>query len=124
MVKGIRNRVFVLLAAIWILMGVASCEKPDNLPQLEIHVLDLAGRPVSSAYAALFITYDEWIMQDNPVQAWRKTGIDGKVLFTDLQEISYYIYIRSGDADNTLNEIRTTGSLSANQRRILTVHIQ
>jgi len=123
-VKGISNRVFVLLAAFWVLMGVASCEKPDNLPQLEIQVLDLAGRPVSGAYAALFASYDEWIMLDNPVQAWRKTGTDGKVLFTDLQEISYYIYIRSGDADNALNEIRTTGSLSANQRRILTVHIQ
>jgi len=104
--------------------GFYSCDKPENLPQLEIHVLDADNQPVSGAYAALFTTYEEWIALENPVQVWRKADADGHILLSDLDEIMYYIYVRSGEADNSLDEISTGQSLSVNERLVVVIHIQ
>lgn len=104
--------------------GFYACEKPANLPQLEIHVLDADNQPVSGAYAALFTSYEEWISLENPVQVWRKADPAGHILFSDLDEIPYYIYVRSGESDNSLDEISTGQSLSVNERLVVIIHIQ
>ncbi|MFH0762117.1 MAG: hypothetical protein V2A67_11505 [Bacteroidota bacterium] len=101
-----------------------ACEKPDNLPQMEIHILDADNQPVPGAYAALFANYEEWISLDNPVQVWRKSDAAGHILFSDLDEAIYYIYVRSGEADNALNEISTSQPLVMNERLVVVIHIQ
>lgn len=103
--------------------GFAACDKPDNLPQLEILVLNADNQPVPGAYAALFTSYEEWLSLKNPVQVWRKADADGHILFSDLQETMYYIYVRSGEADNALDEISTGQTLSVNERLVVVIHI-
>ena len=101
-----------------------ACDKPDNLPQLEIHVQGVDNQPLAGAYAALFSSYDEWVSQTNPVQVWRKADDAGRILFSDLDEIVYFVYVRSGGADNSLNEISTGHPLVVNERSVIVIHIQ
>lgn len=118
-------RIFGILTAICLMVGgFFACNKPDNLPQLEIHVLDADNQPVPGAYAALFTSYEEWISLKNPVQVWRKADAAGHILFSDLDEIIYYIYVRSGETDNSLDEISTGQSLNVNERLVVIIHIQ
>lgn len=100
------------------------CMKFDTPPQLEIQVLDETGGIVPGAYVGLFDSPEEWINRDNPIQVWRKTGADGKVLFVDLAEIRYYVYVRFDGKDNSLDQFSTFVSLSVNKRHTITVHIR
>lgn len=100
------------------------CVQVDTLPQLEIQVMDESGANVSGAYVALFDSADEWNKRENPVQVWRQTGSDGKVVFVDLKEISYYIYVRYDKKDNSLDEVSTLESLRMNQRDQIIIHIR
>jgi len=118
--KAARLLLVTGLCCVWL----AACERPDNLPQLEIVVLNTNLQPVEGTAVALFDSYEEWVALKNPVQVWRKTGTDGKVLFTDLQEMSYYMYARFGEQDNALDEITISEPLVINQRRTITIHIK
>jgi hypothetical protein len=122
----VRTKKILVIFTITCLMAAIffACEKPDNLPQLEIHVLDANDQPVPGAYAALFSSYEEWLSLDNPVQVWRKADVTGHILFTDLEETKYYIYVRYGDADNSLDEIITGEPLVINERVVVIIHIQ
>lgn len=105
-------------------MGFQSCEKQDNLPQLLILVLNEQNQPVAGAYVAIFRDYGSWQTRENPVQVWRSTTATGYVLFTDLEESDYFIYVRSGDKDNSMNEYHVSGPLEKNIRKKVEVHIQ
>ena len=113
--------VFVVAGLILVHTG---CAKIDILPQLEITVLDDSGAVVPGADAALFSSADDWNKRLNPVQAWRRSDAAGKVVFVDLKEITYYIYIRSLGKDNSLNEVFTTEPLQKNHKDQLTVHLR
>src|SRR5450759_2523557 len=81
------------------------CSKVDTLPQLEIQVLDEKGANISGAYVALFDSADEWNKRINPMQVWRQTDLNGKVVFVDLKEITYYFYVRFDGKDNSVGEV-------------------
>jgi hypothetical protein len=101
-----------------------ACSKPDTLPQLEILVLDKNNAGISGATVALFDSSEEWDKRLNPVQVWRSTDTEGKVLFVDLKEITYYIYVRFDGKDNSVGEVSTTQPLQVNQRTRIVVHIR
>ncbi|TSA34413.1 MAG: carboxypeptidase regulatory-like domain-containing protein [Porphyromonadaceae bacterium] len=101
-----------------------SCTKVDTLPQLEIQVLDENGANISGAYVALFDSADEWNNRINPIQVWRRTDSDGKVVFVDLKEITYYVYVRFDGKDNSVGEVSTSEPLQVNQRNKIVVHVR
>lgn len=118
--KHIINRIFMVILALFL----AGCMKFDTLPQLEIAVQDEQGAGVPGAYVGLFDSAEEWNRLVNPVQAWRRTGSDGKVLFVDLREITYYIYVRFDGKDNSLGEVSTADSLQMNQRSKIIIQVR
>ena len=121
--KARKSYILISLALTFAFLS-SGCMKVDTLPQLEIQVLDESGGTVTGAYVGLFDSQEEWINRDNPVQVWRKTGADGKVLFVDLKEVRYYLYVRFDGKDNSLDEYSTFVSLSVNKRHTITVHIR
>lgn len=120
------RRKFCILGSM--ILGLAlvpyGCIKVDTPAQLEISVLDDTGASVSGAYVALFDSNEEWNSRNNPVQVWRQTDSDGKVVFVDLKEITYYIYARFDGKDNSVGEISTMEKLQVNQRGKIFVHIR
>jgi hypothetical protein len=110
----------VLIVAV-LLQG---CLKFDNLPQLEIHVIDENGTSISGAYVALFDSAEEWSTRKNPVQVWRQTDSGGQVVFFDLKEITYYIYVRFDGKDNSVGGIFTAKVLQVNQRNKVVIGIR
>ncbi|MFA5815029.1 MAG: carboxypeptidase-like regulatory domain-containing protein [Bacteroidales bacterium] len=110
--------------ALCLALVLFGCIKVDTLPQLEILVLDEKGASISGAYVALFDSADEWNIRKNPVQVWRQTDSDGKVVFVDLKEITYYVYVRFDGKDNSVGEVSTTEPLQVNQRNKIVVHVR
>lgn len=103
---------------------LSGCIKVDTDPQLMIHVLDEKGAGVQGAYVALFENHDEWSKRINPVQVWRRTDSEGKVVFAGLRPDTYYIYARYDGKDNSTGEITTREALQENFRHIIIVHIR
>lgn len=117
---------YVTLALLSCLFAIvaAGCVKVDTPPQLEIQVLDAKGNPVSGAVAGLFESEQEWVRLTNPVQPWRRTGADGKVLFADLHEVTYFFYVRFNGTDNSLGEISLAEPLQRNRKHHIIVMIR
>jgi len=112
------------LFALILVIAFSGCNKFDTLPQLEIQVVDESGATISGAYAALFDSHEEWNKRINPVQAWRMTDPYGKVVFTDLKEITYYFYVRFDGKDNSAGEIFVSEPLKLNQKTIVIAHLR
>ena len=110
--------------AICLAFMLPGCVKVDTLPQLEILVLDEAGASISGAFVTLFDNAEEWNIRKNPVQVWRRTDSEGKVIFVDLKEITYYIYARFNGKDNSVGEVFTAEALKVNQRSMIVIHIR
>jgi len=86
--------------------------------------LDQDQAPLPDVLVALFSSREDWQHLENPVQAWRQTGPEGKVLFIDLKETTYWIYCRKGDRDNSFDEIMTDGDLKMNQKARILIHLR
>jgi hypothetical protein len=120
-----RNKLYIISSlALVFAFAIAGCTKFETLPQLEIQVVDESGSKIKGAYVALFNSTVDWAGRSNPVQVWRMTDSDGKVLFVDLQEIEYYVYVRFDGKDNSLDDISTFEPLTVNKRKVMTVHIR
>jgi len=102
---------------------LAACIKVDTPPALEITVIDQYNNAVSGALIAIFDSQEEWAMRENPVQAWKMTDTNGKVMFVNLQEINYFIYAEKDNLNNLKNEIRISDIILNNQIRIIRIHI-
>jgi hypothetical protein len=113
-----------ILVALFLIGALAGCAGFDNLPQLEIQVLDESGKQVPGAYVGLFTSETEWNKRENPRQAWRVTDSAGKVIFADLEEIPYYIYVRFEAKDNSSDEVIVTEPLRVNHRTQVVIHIR
>lgn len=103
--------------------SVSACIKVDTPPAIEITVLDSFNNVVSDALVAIFDNQDEWAMRENPLQVWKKTDINGKVLFLNLQERNYYVFAEKGNLSNLKTEILTNNKLLVNQIQSLRIHI-
>ena len=115
-----------IIVAIALIAGLLNtgCIKIETLPQLEIQVVDETGAIVSGASVALFDSSDEWNKRINPVQVWRQTDTSGKVLFVDLKEIKYFVYVRYDGKDNSVDEVSTDVALEVNTKKVMTIHIR
>lgn len=112
-------RVFIFL----ILLLPAACIQIDTPPSIEITVLDQFSNPVDQAAVALYSNLEQWGMGENPVQTWKLTNSEGKVIFVNLIEQNYYILAEKAELTNLKNEISTQVPLIANTRRQLIVHV-
>ena len=101
-----------------------SCTKIDTPPMLEIKVVNTNGQAVSGVMVALFNGLDEWSMLENPVQVWRETDTDGKVLFIDMIEEIYYFYADGDSLSNIGHEIKLLEPLRMNEKRQVTVTVE
>ncbi len=118
-----KYRFLVLLILMIIGFFQHSCLKPDISPRMEIKVINAAGDAVRGAYVSLFENIDEWGMQKNPMQVWKETNDDGKVLFIGLSEIVYYFYITKDNLDNSDGYISIEEPLMKNKVVIIEVTI-
>ena len=121
--KSYKLHILASIALMFALM-IQGCAKFETLPQLEIQVVDENGAKVPGAYVALFNSADEWAWRSNPLQVWRKTDAEGKVLFVDLREIEYFVYVRFDGKDNSMDEISTNAALALNTRKVITIHVR
>ncbi len=112
--------VFMMLAV----MGLSSCTKIDMLPQLELSVVNIEGQAVSGVIVGVFDQQDEWSMRENPVQTWRETDDNGRVLFIDLQEQIYFFYADGDTLNNVGNEIKLNEPLQLNELRKVRIIIE
>lgn len=100
-----------------------ACIKVDTPPSLEITVIDQFNHPVKEALVTIFDSQEEWAMRENPLQAWKMTDDNGKVMFLNLQETNYFIYAEKGKLNNLKNEIKTAEYLLNNQIRLIRIHV-
>lgn len=100
-----------------------ACIKVDTPPSLGITVIDQYNNPVKEALVTIFDSQEEWAMRENPLQAWKMTDDNGKVMFVNLQETNYFIYAEKGKLNNLKNEIKTAENLLDNQIRLIRIHV-
>ena len=96
-----------LLILATLLLFFASCEKKkevyvDNLPQLEITVLDITHTAVDGVSVTIFDNETDFKSNSNGIKT-SSTDSQGKVLFTDLEEKVYYFFAEKGDMNNLKN---------------------
>lgn len=103
---------------------LGSCRKIDTPPMLELTVVNTEGQSVSGVMVGLFDDLDQWGMLENPVQAWRETDVDGKVLFAGLREEIYYFYADADSLSNIGGKIKLTEPLRINETRQLRITIE
>lgn len=94
-----KNYLFVFL-----LLGLSfsACTKTnyeDNLPQLEITVINPLDDFVSNAKVSLFQNENDWNNKANSVSE-QSTDANGLVLFEDLEERTYYFLVQKGELNN------------------------
>lgn len=116
-----KGRIPAWILLLWLLP--AACMEVDTPPSLEVTVSDQFNNPVSGAAVALFADQEQWGMLENPVQVWKLTDEEGKVIFTNLFEQTYYIFAEKEARNNLKNEIKTPVPLMVNQRRLVIIHI-
>lgn len=114
----------ILLIILVIVFSFSGCIKPDISPRLEIRVSNESGDAVEGAYVSLYENIDEWGMHNNPVQVWKETDVEGKVLFIGLSEIVYYFYILKDNMDNSDSYIKLEEALSESKIMIINVIIK
>ena len=107
-----------------LLFTLMACVKIDVQPQLKVVVKDAEGQLVGDAVVGLFENVEEWSMRENPTQAWKSTNKNGEVLFVDLIEGHYYIYIRKNGLDNSSGVISLDKPLKMNQQYQVIIFIR
>jgi len=101
---------------------LSACHKIDVEPMLEIEVHNNLGLPVAGAMVGLFNSAEEWSMKENPVQVWRQTSSNGKVVFANLLESRYYFFVEKDSLNNIGSAISTDKALIKNQiGKVLTI---
>lgn len=85
-------------------LTILSCSKEkteyiDNLPQLEITVVDLSHSVVADSKVTLFANEDDLKAKTNPLGN-SLTDSNGIALFSDLEEKIYYFYAEKAEMNN------------------------
>ena len=122
----ISKNIKLFLAAAFLISLVvcySSCSKVDTPPGLELTIINKAGNKVPGVIVGLFDSLEEWSMRENPIQVWRETDEDGKVLFIDLKEKNYFFHADGEAVSNIGHEIQVMEPLQVNEIRKLTVTI-
>lgn len=114
----------LLTGSLVLFLGLGSCSKVDVAPMLEIKVVTAGGQPAGNVMVGLFDDIEEWSMLENPVQPWRETGSDGRVIFNSLREDIYYFYADADSLSNISTLIKLNRPLAVNEKRLITVIVE
>jgi len=117
------NRIsfIVLLCTIGIF---SSCKDDvDENPQLRVVVIDNSSSIVSECNVQLFTTEEDWINKTNIVQS-ASTDSKGEVLFSDLEELQYYIFAKKDRRSNYYTTNLLENPLESNVRTLVTISIR
>ncbi len=114
----------LLLTVVAVLL--LSCKKTiiiDNMPMLEIRVLDSNGLSVSNARVMLYTSETDWLEQTNEIMI-DYTNSQGFVLFEDLEMNIYYIYAYKGELSNKESVSALEKALQLNVKAKITTIIK
>ncbi len=117
------RRKLSVLSLLFVVLTMATCIKVDTPPALEVTILDSFDNTAGQVLVGIFDSQVEWAMGENPIQAWKMTDSNGKVMFANLKEKSYFIYAEKDNLNNLKNEIGTKTGLNINEIRSLLIHI-
>lgn len=91
---------FLLLQVIFISCSKEKTEYIDNLPQLEITVVDMSHTAVANASVTLYANEADLKASTNSLLS-STTNSEGIALFTELEEKTYYFYAEKEEMNNT-----------------------
>lgn len=95
-----------LLFVVSFMSILTSCKKPTT--NLELALKDESGSAVSGATVQLFKTEDDWLNKTNAVAGPKSSDASGKVTFTDLTSIAYFVYAEKDCISNTFEGVQTS----------------
>ena len=114
----------LLLALSGLLTSFAPATRPQLLPtKLEVIVRNELGNTEAGATVQLFKRQEDYDKGENAVTAAKKTDAKGKVVFSDLETIEYFVLAEKGDLDNAGAGVKTA-PLVAKRTNKITVIIQ
>src|SRR5688500_8660583 len=112
-----RNKLFLFLAIMAFSVVFIGCNNDDDTitpdKKLEITVIDNLANVQSGASVTIYKTLNDWNNNTNPVQGTKTTGTDGKVLFTGLDAVQYYIWVEKGSLNNYSTGNMTTSAIQS-----------
>ena len=114
----------IVIFSLGVILSLGSCSEIDTAPILEIKVINSTGQPAGGVMVGLFDDLEQWSMLENPVQPWRETGSDGRVIFNSLREDIYYFYADADSLSNISSVIKLDRPLVKNEIRLITVTIE
>ena len=100
------KKLILILLAMFALFSFA----PQQLlkTKMSITVIDKQGQFIEGAEVKIFKTIDDFNKDKNQVQETKKTDARGRVKFTKLDAISYYMQVDKGDLSNMFNSDKTS----------------
>ena len=97
-----------LLAFCWLLVSFSPASPPQLLPtRLEITVRNELGNAEVGVSVQLFKTQENYDQGEKPVTEVKKTDAKGRVVFSDLEAIEYYVQAEKDDLDNQGAGVKT-----------------
>jgi hypothetical protein len=90
-----------LLSLCFLWMNFSPSNQEQIFPtKLEVIVRNDLGNIVEGASVQLFKTEEDYDKGENPVTQIQKTDAKGKVIFTDLETVAYYVQAEKDDMSN------------------------
>ncbi|MES2732180.1 MAG: hypothetical protein V4714_10540 [Bacteroidota bacterium] len=91
----------VLFALCLLAMSFIPANQKQIFPtKLEIIIRNDLGNLVEGASVQLFKTQEDYDKGEKPVTEIKKTDAKGKVVFSDLETVAYYVQAEKGDMSN------------------------
>ncbi len=111
---------FILLLSLFIIdNGCSTVTIFDDVEaQLEVIVKTTEGNLVKNANVSLYLTFEDWQTEENQV-ANSTTNADGAALFLNLEETTYYFYVKKDNQNNTLSTVTFSTPLKINQIKVI-----
>ncbi len=100
-------RIFVVSVMMMVCL-TASHSEVKKLPSfLKVFVVDEEGKPVQGAEVRLFKNREDFDAKNNVLHSG-VTNKKGRVFFSKVEPVAYYIFIRKGDKDNMTTNYKTS----------------
>ncbi|HEY8401383.1 MAG TPA: hypothetical protein VIK89_08985 [Cytophagaceae bacterium] len=122
------NKLFLIFLA-GALVILASCSNKDDDPEprnttdLEVVVVNELGERQSGATVNIYRLYDDYLHNNNSLGA-KITNSEGKVVFTNLSAINYYIDVVKGTLDNYSGVYKTPAPITYKETTTITIAIK
>ncbi len=111
----------LILISLALLALVAFTPQQLLKTKISITVVNKQGALIEGAEVKLFKTIDDFNNDKNQVQVTKKTDAKGRVKFTKLDAISYYMQVDKGDLSNMFNSDKTSPLSAKKTNKIIVV---